>query len=66
MSNIEWLDLEYEDCLVVSLRAVLLLVEGDEIWFPRSQIDEEEPFEPGCGPGTLRITKWIAEKKELA
>lgn len=45
--------------------ALLCLIEGEEIWIPKSQItDDSEVYKIGT-EGTLVITDWIAEKKGL-
>jgi hypothetical protein len=46
-------------------KALLCLIDGEQIWIPQSQItDDSEVFEAG-GTGDLVITKWLAEQKEL-
>ncbi len=46
-------------------KALLCLIDGKELWIPKSQIDDDsEVFEEGHY-GTLIITQWIAEQKEL-
>ncbi len=45
--------------------ALLCVIGGEEIWIPKSQVDDDsEVYEKG-GSGRLVITRWIAEKKEL-
>ena len=46
-------------------KAILCDIDGKEMWIPKSQIDDDsEVFEEGHY-GTLIITDWIAEQKEL-
>ena len=46
--------------------ALLCNIEGEEIWIPKGQIDEDsEVYEEGT-EGALVITEWIAKKKGLA
>lgn len=47
-------------------KALLVEVDGEEVWLPRSQIveDESEALEEG-DTGTLAITQWIAREKGL-
>ena len=46
-------------------KALLVDIDGDEHWIPKSQIDDDsEVYEMGTD-GDLVITKWIAEKKGL-
>lgn len=46
--------------------AILVNLDGEEIWIPKSQIlDESEVFDMDSSGGTLVITEWIAMEKEL-
>jgi len=48
-----------------SEKALLCVIDGEEMWIPHSQIHvDSEVFEKG-GSGKLVITRWIAEQKEL-
>jgi hypothetical protein len=47
-------------------KAVLVEVEGEQVWIPKSQIDPDS--EITCkddGPGTMLVSRWIAELKGL-
>lgn len=47
-------------------KALLCLIDGEEVWIPQSQItDDSEVYEPG-GEGKLVITQWLATQKGLA
>ena len=48
-------------------KAVLLNIDGEEIWLPNSQIEECEPFDTLTEgeSTTLEISDWIAEQKGL-
>jgi hypothetical protein len=37
---------------------------GEEVWFPKSQIDMPETFSKG-DVGTMSVTKWICEKRGI-
>jgi hypothetical protein len=46
-------------------KALLCVIEGKEVWIPKSQIhDDSEVFEEGH-KGKLVISEWIAKEKEL-
>lgn len=46
--------------------AILIEVDDEEYWIPKSQIsDDSEVYEDG-GEGTCIIPLWLAEKKGLA
>lgn len=38
---------------------------GEELWIPLSQVEEMHRGNTGLGPGTIKMTDWIAEKKGL-
>lgn len=46
--------------------AILCDIDGDEIWIPKSQIDESSEVSDDQDVGTLVVSRWIAEKKGLA
>jgi len=44
-------------------KALLCVIEGEEVWVPTSQIhDASEVYEAG-GEGKLVVTMWLAEQK---
>jgi len=59
----------FYDATVVVSREKALLVElddGEEVWFPRSQIEYgETDIEEEGDTGTIEVTMWIAEQKGL-
>jgi len=66
MSADRWVEIEVEEVLNVTDRAVLCAVDGEEHWIPRSQIDVEgADFEAGEVDFTLSVTRWFAEKEGL-
>ena len=56
-------------------KALLVDVEGEELWVPWSQVDcEQSNFTPGCATegnvkegdvGSLVLSRWLAEQKGL-
>ena len=48
-------------------RAVLVRVDGAEVWIPKSQIDDASEVWSlkNAGPGDLVIPLWLAEEKGL-
>lgn len=47
-------------------KALLCLIDGEEVWVPQSQIhDDSEVYEVG-GEGKLVITRWFADQRGLA
>ncbi len=60
-------DVSIEDvvCKHATQKAILVEVDGVEVWIPQSQItDSSEVWKEG-DEGTLVITEWIATQKEL-
>lgn len=47
-------------------KAILCVIDGDEHWIPKSQIDEDSEVYASGTEGTLVITDWIAQQKGLA
>lgn len=52
-------------CLGESAKAILVAVNGDEHWIPKTQVhDDSDVFAKGH-TGKLVISKWIAIQREL-
>jgi len=45
--------------------ALLVEIEGEEFWVPKSQIDDDSEVYKVDTEGTLIIPLWLAEKMEL-
>lgn len=45
--------------------ALLVELEDDTIWIPKSQISDVEDYEEGDKDLTLSVTEWIAKQKGL-
>ncbi len=69
------MSLNREDCVELDLdepvkretdKALLVVVEGEEVWIPKGQIhDDSEVYRQG-DTGMLIVSLWIAEQKGLA
>jgi len=46
-------------------KALLVVIEGEEFWIPKSQIDDDSEVYKADTEGTLVITEWIAKEKGL-
>jgi len=48
-------------------KAFLVVVDGEKIWLPKSQVvaDESDPLEEGSEEVDIAITEWIAREKGL-
>jgi hypothetical protein len=62
-----WVKVEYDDILRESEsgKALLVLVDDEEIWLPVSQMDADYSKQVGRGAGQMYVTEWIAKEKEL-
>ncbi len=47
-------------------KAILCVIEGEEVWIPQSQIDDESEVWKAGDEGTLVIPLWLAEEKGIA
>jgi hypothetical protein len=59
--------IENVKCKKETDRALLCIIEGEEVWIPKSQLDDDsEVFNDGNNAeGKLVITEWIATQKGL-
>lgn len=46
-------------------KALLCVIDGDEVWIPQSQIDDDSEVWKAGDKGTLVISDWIATQKGL-
>jgi hypothetical protein len=46
-------------------KAVLCEIDGEDHWIPKSQIDDDSEVYAKGHTGTLVITRWLAEQKNL-
>lgn len=55
-------------CLRATDKALLCLVQGEEVWFPKSHVhDDSEVYDDSDNSeGTLIVSEWIAIQKKLA
>jgi hypothetical protein len=51
--------------LVETPKALLVDIEGEEVWIPLSQIDDDSEVYKANTCGRLVITEWIAKAKGL-
>ena len=58
---------EFEDCECVkeTEKAILVCIEGDDYWIPKSQVDDDSEVYEDDTNGTLVITEWFASKEGL-
>jgi hypothetical protein len=65
MSASRWVHLEECSVKAVTERAILVEYEGEELWFPLSQVSEGDQYENGDEGVTISVTEWIADQKGI-
>jgi len=55
----EQMELEYDNILKETISAVLLVIEGDEYWMPKSQIILDKKDQ------TIELPIWLAKQKGI-
>ncbi len=63
-----WIHVEFDAVKKVTEKAILFVIDGEEVWLPISQISPEDvdSYAEGDGEGSVSITDWIAHEKGLA
>ena len=58
---------EFDDveCVKETEKAILVDIEGDEYWIPKSQVDDDSEVYEEDTEGTLVISEWFANKEGL-
>jgi len=58
----KFVEIEYDEVILDDngLQAILYKIDGEDIWIPRSQIEDEN-----YTGNSILITEWIADKKGL-
>lgn len=57
---------EFEAKVIKSTeKALLCLIEGKEVWIPKSQIHDDSEVYDDDHEGKLVVSEWIAKEKEL-
>lgn len=59
--------IEFKDvkCIKETAAALLCLIGDDEVWMPKSQVDDDSEVASEGDEGVLVITEWIAIQKGL-
>jgi len=53
------------ECIAMTADAILCVIDEEKHWIPKTQILEDSDVKEQGDEGTLLITQWIAEQKEL-
>lgn len=67
MSDTESCRIDYDEIEAATEDAILLVIDEEKVWIPRSQIldEEDDDFPVGEGSGWLEIPEWLALEKGL-
>jgi hypothetical protein len=65
MSSSNYIEIEVEEIKAATDKALLCVIDGEETWLPRSQVDGGENFENGEKNVSMYITQFIAREKGL-
>jgi hypothetical protein len=57
------IDLKYDEIMAQTERAILFRFDNEEVWLPRSQIEDPNELDD-CG-GEVSVQYWIVKEKEL-
>jgi len=52
-------------CIAATEMAIQCKIDGEKVWIPQSQVDDDSEVWKLGDHGTLVITQWIAKEKEL-
>ena len=61
----DYVDVYFDDVIAKTVKAVLIEIDGDEQWVPRSTLDNDDDLDVHGGPGTLYVAEWFAIKEGL-
>lgn len=53
-------------CIRTTAFAILVEVDGEEVWIPQSQVDDDSEVWQDGDDGELVVSKWIADQKGLS
>jgi hypothetical protein len=67
MGDTNYVYVEVEEVLAESDKAVLCLIDGEEVWIPFSQIasEDRDGIKKGDKDVGVSITEWIAREKRI-
>lgn len=62
----DWVYVQVDRIKVETDKAFLCLIGDEEMWLPKSQIEDVDDYEEGDTDVELAISEWIANEKGLA
>ena len=61
-----YVHLDVEEIVRGTDKALLLRIDGEEVWVPLSQIADSDDYEVGDMDCTVSVTEWFASKEGLS
>jgi hypothetical protein len=58
-----WVRVDYDEIKAATEKAVLFVIDDEDVWLPVSQLDADYSNEVGEGAGHVFVTEWIAKQK---
>ena len=65
MSASNYVHLDVEEVVCETKKALLLRIDGTEVWVPLSQIADASDYSAGDTDCCISVTQWFAEKEGL-
>jgi hypothetical protein len=60
-----YVHLDVEEIVAATDMALLCVIDGEEVWIPRSQVADGGDYSEGDSDLTLSVTRWFADKEDL-
>lgn len=65
MGASSWVHLDVDRVVRLTEKAMLVEIDGEEVWVPLSVVADAETYEEGDTDVTISIQEWWAEKNDL-
>lgn len=65
MSASGWVHVRVDEVIRLTERAMLVHIDGEEVWLPLSGVADADDYMPGDQNVTLSIRDWLAREKGL-
>jgi len=62
--SVTYVEIEVDEIIKETELAVLCVIDGEEVWLPRSQIDGGDDLDEGFS-GTIQLADWLARERGL-
>lgn len=65
MGATSWVHITVDKIVKETENAFLFEIDGEQEWFPKSQVCDPETYEEGDKDCSVSVTEWIAKQKGL-